>query len=601
MLTRDTAITAWGPRLLPSGQAEFRIWAPDRQRMNVVVADRQVQMERQGDGWFSAVVPADAGCLYQFALDDGTRLADPASRAQAHDLEGPSILTDQNRFPWQQGEWRGRPWSEAVIYELHVGTFTDEGTFKAAIPRLGELARAGITALEIMPVAQFPGNRGWGYDGVLHFAPHIAYGTPEDLKALVDAAHGHGMMILLDVVYNHFGPLGNALPRYASRFFNRRRSTPWGPAVEFNEPAVRQYFIENALYWLRDFRFDGLRLDAIGHIKDRQDPTFLHELAATVGAAFPDRHVHLVVEDEERRRDLVAYSPDAIPLHFSANWNDDLHHALHVIATGEANGHYTAYAEDPWTILKDVLACGFHPCSAAEKGKRPVMPPARVAFLQNHDQVGNRALGERLRTLVGADLTEVMTALLLLSPQIPLLFMGDDYGETRPFHFFADYQGEIADAIRKSRPEEAANFGGRAEDVDHMPDPIDVQTFASSKLDWKRAEGEGGRRERERLRTLIELRMRHVVPFVAPPEAVLVHPTPDGVVAIDWRFPGAKLQLRLNLSDAEQRVPGTEGHVIWSAGWVPDETTLRAPGILVATHEVSAVSRRGDTGTGRRQ
>ncbi len=562
--------------------------------MDVVVGDRKTKMESQEDGWFSAVVPADVGCPYQFALADGTRLADPASRAQAHDLDGPSILTDQNRFPWQQVEWRGRAWSEAVIYELHVGTFTDEGTFKAAIQRLGELARAGITALEIMPVAQFPGNRGWGYDGVLHFAPHNAYGTPEDLKALVDAAHGHGMMVLLDVVYNHFGPLGNALPRYASRFFNHRRSTPWGSAVEFNEPAVRRYFLENALYWLRDFRFDGLRLDAIGHIKDRQDPTFLHELAATVRQAFPGRHVHLVVEDEERRRDLVAYSPDAVPLHFSANWNDDLHHAIHVIATGEAIGHYAAYAEDPWRILKDVLASGFQRRSAAEKSTCPMMPLARVAFLQNHDQIGNRALGERLRTLVAADVMDVLTALLLLSPQVPLLFMGDDYGETRPFHFFADYQGEIADAIRENRPEEAENFGGRAEDPERMPDPIDAQTFASSKLDWKRAEREGGRREREKLSRLIELRMRHIVPLVAPPKAVHVHQTTDGVVAIDWRFPRANLQLRLNLDDAEHAVPGTEGAVIWSAGWLAEKATLRAPGILVAVHEVSAAGGGGD-------
>ncbi len=585
MLTRETR-TLWGPRLLAPGRAEFRIWAPDQRCMAVVINKRTTAMTEEGGGWFSAEAAADPGSLYQFALSDGTKVSDPASQAQAYGVEGPSVLVDQGLYRWKHADWRGRPWNEAVIYELHIGTFTEEGTFRAAITRLGDLARVGITALEIMPVAQFPGSRGWGYDGVLHFAPHNAYGTPDDLKALIDAAHGHGIMVILDVVYNHFGPLGNALARYASPFFNSRRATPWGVAVEFDEPAIRRFFTENALYWLQHFRFDGLRLDAVEHIKCTQKTPFLQELAQTVRRRIPDRHVHLTVEDNERRPELVAYSGDGEPLHFSAGWNDDFHHAAHVIATGEASGHYKPYEHAPSTILKEILATGFW--SRSVGGNRKVgqtIPLSRVAFLQNHDQIGNRALGERLRTLVPPDLLDVLTSLLILSPQVPLLFMGDDYGETRPFHFFADYEGEIADAIRKNRPGEAVRFGGKPQDAERIPDAVDPRTLASSKLNWRRAESGEGERERTKLSELLDLRMRHIVPILAPPKRVVVRPSPEGLIAIDWHFRLATLQLRANVSKEQQAFPRVKGTVIWSIGRPAEASMLMAPGILFAVAE----------------
>ncbi|QFI70001.1 Malto-oligosyltrehalose trehalohydrolase [Sinorhizobium alkalisoli] len=584
MLTREAR--TWGARLLEPGKAEFRIWAPDQGNMAVVVGDRTIEMAEEEGGWFSAVAAADTGSLYQFALSDGTRVSDPASRAQADGVEGPSVLVDQDRYRWKHPDWDGRPWNEAVVYELHVGTFTEEGTFRAASTRIGELARVGVTTVELMPLAQFPGRRGWGYDGVLHFAPHNAYGTPDDLKALVDAAHGHGMMAILDVVYNHFGPVGNALARYASPFFNSRRETPWGAAIDFDHPAVRWYFIENALYWLQDFRFDGLRLDAVDQIKDTQEPSFLQELARTARRAIPDRHIHLTVEDDERRPELVAYSGDGEPLRFSASWNDDFHHAAHVIATGETSGHYQPYEHAPSMILKEILATGFW--SRSVGGNRNVgqtTPLSRVAFLQNHDQIGNRALGERLRTLVPPDLLDVLMSLLILSPQIPLLFMGDDYGETRPFHFFADYEGEIADAIRRNRPEEAVRFGGKPEDAGHIPDALDPRTLASCRLNWSRAGSGEGERERSKLSNLIALRMRHIVPILAPPKRVVVHPSPEGLIAIDWHFSQATLQLRANFSKEQQAFPGVEGEVIWSIGRPAEAPVLMAPGILVAVAE----------------
>lgn len=572
---------SWGATMLSADRARFRIWAPDHEQMRLALADHLIDMEAEEDGWFSAIARVSAGTLYQFVLPDGTRVCDPASRAQAGGVEGPSILTAQRSQPHRQ-PWLGRPWREAIISEIHIGTFTSEGTFLAAIPRLAELAESGITAVEIMPVAQFAGTRGWGYDGVLHFAPHNAYGPPQALKTLVDAAHSLRMMVLLDVVYNHFGPIGNAIPQYAERFFDHSRSTPWGMAIAFDEPNVRRYFLENALYWLTEFGFDGLRLDAVQHIRDTRNPDFPCELAAAMRKATPERHVHLIAEDGGWRRDLIARGRNAEPSAFSASWNDDFHHAIHTMVTGEKGGHYRPFADEPSQILSEVLASGFRFGSDEAEETVPA-PVSRVAFLQNHDQVGNRASGDRLRTLVGDDVMEVLTSLLLLSPQIPLLFMGDDYGETRPFHFFADCDGEFADAIRAGRPKEAENFGWDGlGGPTAIPDPISPATFYASKLDWSHAQMPPGHLHRARLRELSQLRLTHIAPLCGSLEDYIVHPMPDGAVAIDWHFSDGTFQIRANLSQTTQPVPGVSDVVIWAIGWLADERALAAPGIVVA-------------------
>lgn len=295
MMTGDD-ICRWGAHPDGSGTC-FGLWAPGQKRLAVRFGNREVAMQRDGEGWFTCHVPgAGAGDTYAFVLADGRAVPDPAARAQAGDVHGPSVVVDPGRYRWRHN-WTGRPWAEAVIYELHVGTFTPEGSFTAVAERLDDLADLGITAIELMPVAQFPGNRGWGYDGVLPFAVHPAYGTPDDLRALVDAAHGAGLMVLLDVVCNHFGPVGNHLEEYAPDFFDTARRTPWGATIAYQHAPVRRFFIENALCWLRDYRFDGLRLDAIDHINDPSDPAFLLELARTLRATIPDREVHLITED----------------------------------------------------------------------------------------------------------------------------------------------------------------------------------------------------------------------------------------------------------------------------------------------------------------
>ncbi|WP_026621420.1 maltooligosyltrehalose trehalohydrolase (plasmid) [Ensifer sp. WSM1721] len=586
---------SWGANFIKDDVARFSLWAPDEAAVDLVLDGITHEMRRLHGGWFEISAKARAGNRYWFQLSDGTAVADPASSAQEGEASGASILVDHSAYKWQSTSWRGRPWEETIISELHIGCFTGEGTFRAAIERLPDLAQAGFTAVEIMPVAQFPGARGWGYDGVLHYAPHNAYGTPDDLKGLVDAAHSLGLMVLLDVVYNHFGPEQNHLARYASHFFNKDRPTPWGASIAFEEDAVRRYFIENALYWLGDFRFDGLRLDATDQIRDTSKPHFLVALAHELRQTFAGREIHLVVEDAHRRRSLVARDANGVRPLFDAAWNDDLHNALHVIATGETNGHYRRFAEDPWGDLLAAMTEGVA-LRAKEDDLSPlradagVPPQASVNFLQNHDQIGNRAFGERLVSLVKEERLRVMTAMLMLVPQIPLLFMGEEYGETQPFYFFTDYEGEIAEAIRLGRRGEAENFGGLppGRTVEDLPDPLDAQQFAESKLRWSRAASPAGKRQLAFTRELAEIRERHVVPLLAGTALpqYRTFPTEEGVIAIEWQFEEALLELRVNLSEETRIIPAIRGQPIF-ASEAPESSTasgneLSGPGIIVA-------------------
>lgn len=581
---------SWGATFLGDGRVRFRLWAPAQAFVSVAFDDRDVAMRPVADGWFEVdVTGLTHGTAYRYRLADGTCVADPASAAQKDDVFGCSLVIDQQRYRWRDDGWRGRPWHEAVIYEVHIGTFTPEGTFRGAIARLDSLKALGITAIEIMPVAQFCGRRGWGYDGVLHYAPHNAYGGVEDLKALVDGAHARGIMVFLDVVYNHFGPQGNLLSQYAPQFFHPERQTPWGAAIAFEEPAVRRYFIENALYWVGTFHLDGLRLDATGQMVDPNDRHILEDMALTLRHAFPDRHIHLVTEDPAHPA-LLRRGRDGRPPLYTAAWNHDLHHVLHVLATGEEAGYFAPFARDRWSALEAAITGGVRASSTGSGDHGPAVPlepSMQVAFLQTHDQVGNRAFGERLAALTDQCVLRQMTALLLLSPQVPLLFMGEEFGEAGPFHFFLDQNKATSQDLRESRLREAENFGGVAAGIvaADLPDPRDPATFERSRPDWSRADHPEGRRQAELVRALIALRQAHVAPLIANPGGIdtEVIPTAPGVLAVDWRAGTTVLRLRANFLDGDCIAPDAPGTIIFATpGSRGDSGELPAHGLLFA-------------------
>ncbi|CAN5760708.1 malto-oligosyltrehalose trehalohydrolase [soil metagenome] len=586
----------WGPALSGTG-ARFRLWAPAQDRLVLRLDGREHVMQALGEGWFEVEAEARPGADYAFVLADGAVVPDPAARAQAGEVTGPSRLVDPDAYRGRVG-WVGRPWADAVILEAHIGTFTEGGTFRAAIEALPHLVETGITALEIMPVGQFAGVRGWGYDGVLPYAPHPAYGSPDELKALIDAAHGHGLMVLLDVVYNHFGPEGNYLSAYAPDFFDPERHTPWGAAIAYERPPVRAFFVENALYWLDEFRLDGLRLDAADHVRDpKSEKEILVEIAERVRAAHPGKHIHLATEDNRNITRLHERGEDGALRLYTAEWNDDFHNVAHAVATGEAEGYYVDFAEGHWSKLARALAEGFayqgepsaHGGGEARGEASGHLPPlAFVDFLQNHDQTGNRAFGERLLTLAPEPMVRALTAILLLSPHVPLLFMGEEWGETRPFAFFTDFHGELADAVREGRRREFAQFVAFQDPVlrASIPDPNEAATFEASRIDWSRRDSEGGRRWRDFVRGLLAVRQRDIVPHLAgaPGGGGRILAADDGVIAVDWRLDGAELRLRANLSGGEVAPPPAAGRLLHGE----DGGTLAAFSVAVRLDEAGA-------------
>lgn len=557
--------TQWGAIFEPDGKAAFRLWGPAVADIHLLLPGARLPMSRDEEGWHwlsvEGCVPGDE---YMFELPGGRRVPDPASRYQPRGVEGPSVLTDPQDYRWLNTDWNGRPWHEAIIYELHIGAFTPEGTFAAATERLAWIASLGFTAIEIMPLSHFPGERGWGYDGVYPFAPYSGYGSPAELKALIDTAHGLGLMVLLDVVYNHFGPVGNFLPLYAPDFFCADSDTPWGKAIAFEQPAVRRFFLDNIRYWLSEFRIDGFRFDAVDQIRDGSELHIMQEIANLVALLRDRRFCHLVTEDASNGQVLK----DNLRKRFNADWNDDFHHALHVAVTGEDKGHYQPFAESAWHRAGDALAHGY-----LRKGEemRPspspgevFSPTAYVHFLQNHDQVGNRAHGDRLYRALGPGIFKCLTEILLLSPQIPLFFMGDDHLSRRPFLFFADMGGEPGERVHQ-RLEEALKFGGLTHGISaaDISDPADSTTFTRSKLDWSDA---GHTRPWSAfLRRLIALRREHVLPLLATRKECVgrnLSNTPE-FLWLEWKFGEALMALQANLSAEPRAISAAPGALVY--------------------------------------
>jgi len=497
----------FGAEVLAGGGVRFRLWAPGAKQAELILGKRFAPMARSTDGWFEhSEAQAGPGTLYQYRIDGELLVPDPASRFQPRDVDGPSEVIDPQAYKWSDQAWSGRPWSEAVVYELHVGTFSPQGTYSGVKAKLPQLVDLGITAIELMPLADFAGKRNWGYDGVLPYAPDSAYGRPEDLKALVDAAHAAGLMVLLDVVYNHFGPKGNYLPRYAPQFFTERHHTPWGAAIDYTNSVVREFFVHNARYWLEEYRFDGLRFDAVHAIIDESPRHVLNEISETVRAKFSSSK-HLVLENDANQARYIG------PGKYTAQWNDDSHHAYHVLATGESDGYYVAYADSPAKHLARCLAEGFaYQGEESRFSKEPrgepsahLPPSCFVDFLQNHDQIGNRAFGERLLSLSEDRILKSLTAIQLLAPSPPLLFMGEEWGCRQPFLFFCDFEGELGEAVRKGRREEFSRFASFTRSI---PDPLAEATFRRCVLDWAKRDAAW----LAHYRKLLQLRSRAIAP-----------------------------------------------------------------------------------------
>ncbi|MGI8739432.1 MAG: malto-oligosyltrehalose trehalohydrolase [Gammaproteobacteria bacterium] len=581
----------FGAEIIGPGHARFRLWAPSADSVELCLgadqAERGIAMHSANDGWFSLEAEYIEPGLYRFRIDGDLRVPDPASRYQPDDLHGPSQIIDPRGFDWQDVDWRGRPWEDAVFYELHVGAFTSEGTFNAVEQHLDYLMKLGVTAVELMPVADFPGTRNWGYDGVLPFAPDSCYGAPDDLKHLVQTAHAKGLMVFLDVVYNHFGPDGNYLHAYAKDFFTERYKTPWGAAINFDgeqSRAVRDFFIHNALYWLEEYHFDGLRLDAVHAIADASQPHILVELAQAVQAGpGKHRHIHLVLENDDNAARFLKRDDTGQPQAYVAQWNDDMHHVFHTVATGERAGYYADYADRPIERLAHGLTQGFvyqGEASAYREGKKRgeksshLPPTAFVNFLQNHDQVGNRALGERIGVLASPEALRAVTAILLLSPMPPLLFMGQEWACDQPFPFFCDFEGELADKVKEGRRQEFAAFPEFKNPAtrNRIPDPGALETYKSAILDWTQLELKPHDEWLKFHRRLLDVRHREITPRLRGAHAAGAgtHTYPPTGLCVHWQLgDGARLSIVANLgADIIQDIGQPDGDPLFMTAGV---------------------------------
>ena len=482
-----------GAELQPLGGVHFRVWAPKPQKLALHVDGRDRPLRPERDGYFSLYVPdAHVGSRYGYRIDDEPPCSDPASRLQPDGPHGPSAVTDPDDYKWQDTAWRGAKLEHQIIYEMHVGTFTPEGTWRAAAEKLPLLAEIGISTVEMMPVADFPGAFGWGYDGVCFFAPTRLYGTPNDLKRFIDSAHRIGIAVILDVVYNHFGPDGNFLPRFSDYYLTDKYPNEWGQAINFDGPhcnPVREFVRENAAYWIREFHFDGLRLDATQQIFDASPRHILTEIARAARESAGGREVLIIAENEAQESKLVrpiergGYGLDAL-------WNDDLHHSARIALTAHREAYYSDYAGTAAELAAAVkygfLYQGQHSAWQRKRRGTPsrdIERMRRITFLENHDQIANSASGRRLSTFVDAGLWRAMTALLLLGPGTPMLFQGQEFGSSRPFLFFADHNPQLAKLVAKGRAKFLSQFP--SVDKSRLDPPHDRNTFTKSTLDWR--------------------------------------------------------------------------------------------------------------------
>jgi maltooligosyltrehalose trehalohydrolase len=576
----------WGAESRADGQTRFRLWAPGVERLGLELRDdtsqpvrqsegwRELQtdapaesrpalpMQRQDGGWWELVTQAPPGTRYRFVLPEGLKVPDPASRRQDGGVHGWSVVVGPDDYQWKNTGWRGRSWNEAVIYEAHAGLM---GGFDGVRQQLAELRDLGVTAVEIMPVAEFPGDRSWGYDGTLNYAADSAYGTPEDLKRLIDEAHSLGLCVMLDVVYNHFGPDGNYIGAYCKPFFTEDMHTPWGAAIDFRKSEVMDFFVGNALMWLNEFRFDGLRFDALHAVMPQEVLAPLeHGIRSGVDS---QRTTWLVMEHEDNAARFLRHGPGAPG--FDAQWADDFHHCMHVLLTGETDRYYVDY-DHPTERLARILAEGFaYQGEQSQLRGRPRGEPSKglptscfVMHLQNHDQVGNRARGERLPALTSKEKLRAATALLLLSPFIPLVFMGDEWASESPFLYFTDHNEELADLVRKGRAKEfgigVAEDPAEAEQKGAIPDPNAPETFEASRV--KQTDPA----MRDLYRQLLSLRRERIAPGIPGTEPLGCEVLGEGAVCARWRLGnGAELSLLLNIGQGDvsaQQPAGTLLH-----------------------------------------
>ncbi|MDH6264621.1 malto-oligosyltrehalose trehalohydrolase [Rhizobium sp. SG_E_25_P2] len=586
---------AYGPVIHEHGVL-FRLWAPLRESVGLRIDGGPAQpMTTTDGGWrILDVHGAKAGTRYCFVLEDGLEIPDPASRYQPEGLKGPSEVVDPLHYLWRTPDWSGRAWDETILYELHVGAFTPEGTFRAAADKLAYLAELGVTMIELMPLAEFPGRWGWGYDGVLHYAPFSVYGSPDDLKAFVDEAHRLGLSVMLDVVYNHFGPDGNYMGLYAP-LFTERHHTPWGAGINFDDAdskLVREYVIQNALYWIDEFRMDGLRLDAVHAIDDASDEHLLDELARRVRAGAGDRMIHLVVENEHNDPDLLLRDDDGAAVAYTAQWNDDIHHALHVAATGETIGYYADYQTLPEDLGR-ALCEGFiyqgqdMPYRGSARGGVSAHLPAQafVAFIQNHDQIGNRAFGDRMAAYVEPDALRAIASIYLLSPQIPMLFMGEEWATTRPFPYVCDFGEELNRKVREGRSKEMSRLPGfEPEHADKIPDPTSEETFLSAKLDWEECTDDLAGNSLDFYKSLLAIRREKIFPLLKQACRAAHFQSVGSRLDVSWRYDDATLGLSVNLgATAIPARDEAQGEIIWRSHM--DRDGLRAPWSVIWTIE----------------
>ncbi|MES2674285.1 MAG: malto-oligosyltrehalose trehalohydrolase [Pseudomonadota bacterium] len=570
------------------GTTQFSLWAPDAKKITLKLGNgKTYPLKKTESGWFNTMLEARPGTSYSYVVNDELCIPDPAARAQISDVHGHSCVVDQD-YPWKTTSWQGRPWHEAIIYELHVGLL---GGFAKVEEYLPQLVKLGITAIELMPIHEFPGTRNWGYDGVLLFAPESSYGTPAQLKSLIDTAHELGLMVILDVVYNHFGPDGNYLNEYAKAFFREDIKTPWGAAIDFRQQQVRDFFCENALMWVHDYRFDGLRLDAVHAIAEKD---FLVELAERVRNSVPaSRYVHLILENEDNSASLLTKG-------FNAQWNDDGHNVLHHLLTNEAESYYANFSQWPTAKLARCLSDGFifqgeHTRRGHRRGEPSghLSPTAFVLFLQNHDQVGNRAFGERLASLADPDTLKAAVALVLLSPMIPLLFMGEEWGSRQPFLFFTDHKEELAQAICAGRRNEFAEFTSFAEatDRDQIPDPNAASSFLNSIVDQSIHSAPEHQDWWNFYSGLLQLRRTELIPRLPGTHSRGVIILADRAISAAWQMgDGSMLRIYLNLSTAKvsARPSWDQKRVLFSYGlpkFEYEQDLLPSQSILVTLEE----------------